>query len=148
NRGSLTGQDDRPYFASMYNDGMIRQLVGVTLLMFLSMTQLTQSATVTREGYATANTDTNRISLKARLIKGLLALTGARHRLEKAVGHGRFSSEAAPLPGRMTRRYPVHVDTVEGRTCWTIDDISQTKQVVLYIHGGGYITNITSYDWK
>lgn len=87
-------------------------------------------------------------SFQSQLLQKLMAILGKKHAMEKAFNTNKFSSNPAQLPRSWQSFFTTGVGEVNQRKVWTFKP-KQTNpsQVILYIHGGGYISNLTKYDW-
>lgn len=87
-------------------------------------------------------------SFKSRLLQTLMGALGKKNRIENNFKRNKFPSEAAALPPRLQKDFDVLVDEINQRKCWTLTPRkNRSKKLVVYIHGGGYVANITKYDW-
>lgn len=87
-------------------------------------------------------------SFKSQLLQTLMAVLGKKKTLEKNFIRNKFSSVAAPIPNGLKTEYALQVNEVNQRKVWTLHPRHRpSRRVILYIHGGGYISNLTNYDW-
>jgi acetyl esterase/lipase len=87
-------------------------------------------------------------SFKSQFLQTLMTLLGKKNTIEKNIKSNNFSSEAAALPAFLLSNFTVHVSEVNQRRVWKCKPKQpDSPKVILYIHGGGYISNLTKYDW-
>lgn len=88
-------------------------------------------------------------SFKSKLIKSIMGIVGRKRQMAKNIKAGRFASEAAPLPQSLRDHFVVEKSEINQRNVWTLKPTSNvSSKTILYIHGGGYISNLTVYDWQ
>jgi len=88
-------------------------------------------------------------SFNSRIVQSLLALAGAKKRLEKYMTGKSFSQEPAKLPGSLKKKADITFTEKNGRKIWTIKPKNKTSdKVILYLHGGAYILNISKFHWR
>ena len=88
-------------------------------------------------------------SFRSKALQSLMGMIGAKSRMEKELNDSKTSSEPEELPKSLLEKFVVHVDEINQRKVWTIAPEKNVSQnVVLYIHGGGYVSNLTKYDWQ
>jgi acetyl esterase/lipase len=62
---------------------------------------------------------------------------------------GKIKQEPAPIPKSIKSKFQVDVSEVNGRKIWRIAPKQNgSQQVVIYLHGGAYIYNMTRDYWK
>lgn len=89
------------------------------------------------------------VSFKSQFLQTLMAIVGKKKSLERAMKHQRFASEAASIPAKLFVDSAVEEIGVGERRAWLVTPKREAaKRVILYIHGGGYISNMTKYDWS
>lgn len=87
-------------------------------------------------------------SFKSQFLQKLMAVLGKKKTIEKSITAGKFSSEAMDPPQDIQLNFVTQMSQVNGRNVWTFQPKQDNSQkVLLYIHGGGYISNLTKYDW-
>lgn len=87
-------------------------------------------------------------SFKSKALQSLMGIIGAKNRMEKELNSTSAFSAPAELPKSVPDKFNVQVDEIKQRKVWTISPEKNVSQnVVLYIHGGGYVSNLTKYDW-
>ncbi len=54
------------------------------------------------------------------------------------------------IPSWLIKNHSVKIDTIDGRKVVTLSPkkINKTNQVVVYLHGGAYVSNISSLHWR
>ena len=88
-------------------------------------------------------------SFKSKALQSLMGMMGAKNRLEKELTDSKTFSVPAELPKSLLDKFVVRVDEIKQRKVWTIAPEKHVSQnLVLYIHGGGYVSNLTKYDWQ
>lgn len=77
-----------------------------------------------------------------------MSLMGFKHRTEKRIVSQNFLQHPEELPKSMLRKFQVSTDEFDGRQLWTFKPGEHASgKVILYIHGGAFITGLTKYDW-
>lgn len=88
-------------------------------------------------------------SIESRLINFFMGLIGMKGIMEKRILKNGFKKGPASLPKQLLRKFNVKTGEIRGRKVWTIfPKDSESKNVVLYLHGGAYYANITSRHWR
>lgn len=88
-------------------------------------------------------------SFKSQVLQSLMGMIGTKNRIEKKLNSKKALSEPAELPKSLQDKFTVQVDEINRRKVWTImAEKNVSQNVVLYIHGGGYVSNLTKYDWR
>jgi len=87
-------------------------------------------------------------SFKSKVLKILLTVIGKKKEIERNFKTKKFSSEAAPLPEHLKKGFPIDVQEVDKRRVWILNEQNRFQNLIIYIHGGGYVSNITKYDWN
>jgi len=91
----------------------------------------------------------HRPSFRSQFLQTLMTLLGKKNTIEKNIKSNTFSSEAAELPKYLLSDFTVHLSEINQRRVWTLKPKQpDSPKVILYIHGGGYIANLTKYDWN
>lgn len=86
--------------------------------------------------------------LKTTFVKSILSLSGRKKQLEKTISTRQFDSSPTPIPSGFYGKYSIEQQLIHDRKLWKISpQAADSNRLVLYLHGGGYIANITSYDW-
>lgn len=88
-------------------------------------------------------------SFKSQFLQSLMTVVGANKRLEKNLSSADFVSVSTEPPKSLHQQSDVTLAELNGRRVWTIKPrCSATQKVLLYLHGGGYVSNLTAYDWS
>jgi acetyl esterase/lipase len=90
-------------------------------------------------------------SFKSKIYRVLIRIMGIKTKIEKAFRHGDFSKfhKAASIPDKVKSQCDVQCrKSLTGRTIWELKKKNSTPQRYIYfLHGGGFVANITKYDW-
>ncbi len=87
-------------------------------------------------------------SFKSQFLQTLMAILGKKKGLEKAMTRKQFASEPAIIPEKLRTDFMIEEIDVWQRRAWIVTPkLGRINKVILYIHGGGYISNLTKYDW-
>jgi acetyl esterase/lipase len=115
-----------------------------TFLLFKTMSGQSQS----QQGTSVTYVHNEPASFKSRYLQTLMAILGKKNTIEKRIKSGKFNCKAAKPPKDLLSNYHVQEKEVNRRTVWVIQPKQQRSQkIILYVHGGGYISNLTKYDW-
>lgn len=88
-------------------------------------------------------------SFKSKFLQVLMSMLGKKKGMEKALTEKKFASEAAKVPNELATRFMIQEREIDQRKLWTFKpNESKSTKVIVYIHGGGYIANLTKYDWS
>lgn len=88
-------------------------------------------------------------SFKSQVLQILAAILGKKNTLQKRIQTFKFSSEAVTPPRILLTDFQSQVKEIDNRRHWMFKpQQSDTTKLILYIHGGGYISNLTKYDWR
>lgn len=94
-------------------------------------------------------THTKPESVPSKLLKIALKLTGRKKVFEKEMTSLKIPQKADTIPRSLRRAFIVTETLLRGRPVWRISPGEQgTGTVIFYIHGGGYIHNITGFHWS
>lgn len=89
------------------------------------------------------------LSKKAKMIQSTMDVIGLKKKLEKKMILDDFEKEPVEPSKAMLKNYNVAMDQQEGRKIWTLSPTDTLRNtVILYLHGGGYIANITKNHWQ
>jgi len=92
-----------------------------------------------------------RPSFKSKLYRVLIRIVGMKTRIEKEFRTGDFSKfhKAADIPDKVKSQCDVqYKKSLTGRTIWDLKKKNSTPQrYIFFLHGGGFVANITKYDW-
>lgn len=90
-------------------------------------------------------------SFKSKFYRALIRLLGIKTKIRKAFATGNFSKahQAAPIPDKVKSQCDVlHRNSPTGRSIWELKKKNSTPQrYIFFLHGGGFVANITKYDW-
>lgn len=88
-------------------------------------------------------------SFKSQFLQSLMTVLGKKNTIEKRIKTNRFSSEAVEPPKVLLSDFQTQVREINQRKVWMFKPKQNaSSKVILYIHGGGYISNLTKYDWR
>lgn len=87
------------------------------------------------------------ISTAAKIMKGSSEFVGLRFGIEKLVETGAYPKFAYLPPPFIFSKKEVNTLIFQKRKVWTIKPKSAKKQVILYLHGGGYVANLSLVHW-
>ncbi len=88
-------------------------------------------------------------SLESSIVNLILRITNLKKRLERQARKGDFSDSDCPEPPRMiTKDLSVEAAEARGRKVFTIRKPgSASEKIVLFLHGGAYVQNISKLHW-
>ena len=110
--------------------------------------------TTTLNGQTKIDTSTSYIhnksaSFQSQALQSIMAFVGMKNNIEKDLIKGKFSQEAASIPNSIQKRFDLRMHKKNGRNIWTLKPKQNvSEKIILYIHGGAYIYNISKYHWK
>lgn len=88
-------------------------------------------------------------SFKSKFLQMLMPIVGKKKAIEKIMKQNKFADNPAEMPKVLCEKYVVQVDNVNQRKVWTLKPKhTQASKTILYLHGGGYISNLSNYDWQ
>ncbi len=87
------------------------------------------------------------ISTAAKIMKGSSEFVGLKFGIEKLVETGAYPKIAYNPPAFIHSKKEVNTLIFQGRKVWTIKPKAAKKQVILYLHGGGYVANLSLVHW-
>ena len=88
-------------------------------------------------------------SFQSQALQSIMAFVGMKNNIEKDLIKGKFSQEAASIPNSIQKRFDLRMHKKNGRNIWTLKPKQNvSEKIILYIHGGAYIYNISKYHWK
>ncbi|MFN8310018.1 MAG: alpha/beta hydrolase [Chitinophagales bacterium] len=89
-------------------------------------------------------------SSNAKAVQGIFAFLGIKHRLlNYMTGKRHIPQRAATLPLSLRSKFHITTAQIAGHRVWTITPKSKISETtILYLHGGAYILNISSFHWK
>ena len=89
------------------------------------------------------------ISLKGAAVKGFMRLVGFKRNFTNRIKHNDFKTEPASFPKSFMDKFIVKIVEVHSRKVWEISPKSNaTGLYVFYLHGGGYVHNISKQHWQ
>ncbi|WP_343671231.1 alpha/beta hydrolase [Chitinophaga sp.] len=92
-----------------------------------------------------------RPSFKSKIYRVLIRVMGIKSKIEKEFRNGDFSKfhQAAGIPDKVKSQCEVlYRKSPTGRTIWELKKKNSTPQrYIFFLHGGGFVANITKYDW-
>ncbi|NML36778.1 alpha/beta hydrolase [Chitinophaga sp. G-6-1-13] len=92
-----------------------------------------------------------RPSFKSKFYRILIRVMGIKSKIEKEFRTGDFSKfhQAASIPGKVKSQCDVlYRKSPTGRTIWELKKKnSKPQRYIFFLHGGGFVANITKYDW-
>jgi acetyl esterase/lipase len=91
-------------------------------------------------------------SIRSKVYRAVIKIKGIKTAIEKEFETGDFSKahQAAAIPDKVKHQCDVsYRPSPTGRTIWELRKKNATpNRFLLYIHGGGFVHNITKYDWR
>ena len=88
-------------------------------------------------------------SFQSRLIQTALRLFGMKKRAERKMLTNGFAKEPAKIPDALLKNFNIKEVDQNARKIWTITSIdSKSDLVILYFHGGAYMSNILTEHWR
>lgn len=101
--------------------------------------------------FALSNVSQMITSIQSKIYRALIRIAGIKTKIERAFTTGDFSKfhKAASIPDKVTNQCEILYKTSStGRTVWELKKKNSTPQhYIFYLHGGGFVANITKYDW-
>lgn len=87
-------------------------------------------------------------SIQASLILFIMGCLGMKKRTEQKMLTNSFKKEPEEPPQSLLKHYHIDKSEQKGRKIWTIAPKENASEVVvLYLHGGAYMANITRQHW-
>ncbi len=88
-------------------------------------------------------------SFQSKVMKLGMAALGMKNNIERSMVTNRIDNKAAPLPRSLRRVADVMIVEQDGRKIWTFKPKHNASEtVILYLHGGAYIHNVSQYHWR
>lgn len=119
-------------------------------LYFLSVCLFTTS--VLAQGQSNEETITyvhEEASFMSRFVQKIIGLTGIKKMIEKKMKKKDFSQEAAAVPKSLQNNFDVKISEKNGHRYWTLKPKQNiSDQVIMYMHGGAYILNMSRSHWE
>jgi acetyl esterase/lipase len=92
-----------------------------------------------------------RPSFKSNIYRTLIRIMGIKTKIEKEFRTGNFSKfhKAASIPDKVKSQCDVQYrQSPADRTIWELKKKnSMPQRYIFFLHGGGFVANITKYDW-
>lgn len=85
-------------------------------------------------------------SFKEKMLKTAMGILGRKYSIEKKITHQKYSNSPA-LPQFKTDLVVENLPFL-GENYWKITPKNPSGKVIYYIHGGGYLNNITKFHWN
>ena len=88
-------------------------------------------------------------SLQAKLLQSIIGISGLKNKIEKDLIKGEFSQKASSIPKSIQKKYNINIEIKNDRPIWTLKPKQNgTEKVILYLHGGAYIYNLSKQHWQ
>lgn len=88
-------------------------------------------------------------SIASRLTRFGLTLMGRKSSIAEEMQTRRFRQQPEAIPAAVRRLCDVSTAELDGRPVWTLQPkMNASDTVILYLHGGAYIRNIISHQWR
>ncbi len=122
-------------------------LVIMTIYMSSSSTAHGQQITDSSVTYI----HSEKASFTSKMIQNISSLFGVKKggNIIKKVNQSASTEVPTPVPKYMYKKYDIKEFTVNNRKVWTIKPKeTASDKVILYLHGGVYVSTIKKYHWK
>ncbi|MGQ9856730.1 MAG: alpha/beta hydrolase [Fervidobacterium sp.] len=87
-------------------------------------------------------------SSKAKAVEFLLKIFKFKYVIEKRILQGSLKKEPVKPPKKLFRKFNIQEFTLLGRCVWALaPKISEPRTVVLFLHGGVYVGNVSKQHW-
>jgi acetyl esterase/lipase len=87
-------------------------------------------------------------AFRGQLYGFFLGLSGIKRHFRRMLDKGAYPDQPDSPPGRFCKDYEIHENRLEGKRYWKISPRENPSgKIVLYLHGGAYVTNIKSIHW-
>ena len=87
-------------------------------------------------------------SCKSKLVQAVLGVAGVKTRSARIMKKERFHHQAAPVKPSLKKNFIVDENFLNGRKIWVISPVvKRSDRVILYIHGGAYVSNLVRFHW-
>jgi acetyl esterase/lipase len=97
----------------------------------------------------TMNNSTRRTGVTAFVLQWARRLAGKSHSSGSSMISDRNESRPARIPRRFRHTHKVLTTQVSDRDVWIISPIHRdSDDIILYLHGGGYVQNLTRSHWQ
>lgn len=90
-------------------------------------------------------------SFTSKMIQSMSSLFGVKKGgdMNKKSNQSASTEVPTPIPKSMYKRYDIQESIVSSRKVWTIEPKENVSdKVILYLHGGAYVSTIKKYHWK
>jgi acetyl esterase/lipase len=88
-------------------------------------------------------------SFQSKLIQTALGMFGMKKKTERKMMTNGFTKEPAKIPNSLLNNFTVEVAEHNARKVWTVSPIdSKSDLIILYLHGGAYISNLSKEHWS
>jgi acetyl esterase/lipase len=91
-------------------------------------------------------------SFKSKIYRAGIRIKGIKKSIESEFQTGNFSknNKAAEIPANVKDKCDITCrKSATGRAIWTLTaKNSKPQRYILYLHGGAFVHNLTTYDWK
>jgi len=89
------------------------------------------------------------LSIKAKLIQSTMDLMGLKKKIEKKMISNDFEKDPTEPSKALVNNFDIKLMQQKNRKIWIVSPkVSKTDVVILYLHGGGYMANITKEHWR
>jgi acetyl esterase/lipase len=90
-------------------------------------------------------------SFTSKMIQSMSSLFGVKKGgdMIKKSNQSKSTEVPTPVPTSMCKKYDIQESIINNRKVWTIKPKEKgSDKVVLYLHGGAYVSTIKKYHWK
>ena len=88
-------------------------------------------------------------SFESKLIQFILGLSGMKRRMERRMMNNSFDRDPVSPPRSLSRKAHIQEGTQNGRRVWRLSPLKNPSDtVVLFLHGGAYVANISLAHWN
>jgi len=88
-------------------------------------------------------------SFQSRLIQIAMSLFGMKHKTERKMISNGFAKQPAKIPDSLLKHFNIKEAEQDTRKIWTISPAeSKSDLIVLYFHGGAYMSNLLTEHWR
>lgn len=87
-------------------------------------------------------------SFQSKLIQTTMGLVGMKKKTERKMMTNGFAKQPAKISNSLLNNFTVEVAEQSARKVWTISpNDSEYDLIILYLHGGAYMSNLTKEHW-
>lgn len=91
---------------------------------------------------------TEPVSMQAKIIMLLMRWIGMKKNTERKMRFGLFAKHPVEPSRALRKNFSVRVSELYGRKVWTVSPLhGGSDLVMLYLHGGAYMANLTRQHW-